>query len=871
MNLAISLSELGLHEKALALLLPFAESGDAGPDILYNAALCSQNLKKYPQAKTLYEQVLTIVPGSPEALINLGLVHRSLNDIDAAMHCFLKVLEKEPAHIDALYNYASVLIEAKQFDAAEKLLHEVLTVQPVFKEATNDLGQIFFQRMRFDAARELFSKCVEIAPEWWHGLFNLALTLHEQGQYQKAIAGFRDALLLEPENPLIHFGLAESLLSVGEIESGLKHYEYRVHLDTNISRNFSIPRWHGENLSGKKIYIYEEQGSGDTFQFIRLLHILKQQGAEIVFECKPAHERLFGANPHIDTLLTGPDEQIMSACNFFSPLLSLPLYLKHFADAGRTTFPYIHSPVLPTGKMLITADNVNNKKVGLVWSGNTFSNINKKRHCLLSALQPLFSIPGLAFFSLQVDAAKDELAGSPFAGKITDLSPYITDFADTASIIAELDCVVSIDTSVAHLAAAMGKPVYLLLAKVPDWRWQGKEDTCDWYPTMKLFRQQEQGNWETPVKALANELNPVKPMVFTPENPLVLALTSGENFGWGVCSKYIVKHLSATTPVSVLGAVDIPGLDQRTIFHAIQNNKLEPLHSVRGKVNIGYTFFEFLLDSDSTRNAGWYDLILGGSTWNKEKLIVHGIKNAEVLLQGVDPEIFYPIEEQKLSNLFVIFSGGKFELRKGQDMVLKAVGILQQRYKDVILINAWYNMWPQTMMDMAKSQYIKFDVRGSQWTEVMEYLYLINGLDRDRIFTLELTKNSQLRGIYAKSDIGLFPNRCEGGTNLVLMEYMACAKPVIASYNTGHKDVLTEDTSYLLKEMKPFEVYDNGVLAAEWEEPSLDEIVAKLDYAYHHRDEIKNTGHKAGEYMKNFTWEKTAQQVLRYARAAGSP
>jgi ADP-heptose:LPS heptosyltransferase/glycosyltransferase involved in cell wall biosynthesis len=347
---------------------------------------------------------------------------------------------------------------------------------------------------------------------------------------------------------------------------------------------------------------------------------------------------------------------------------------------------------------------------------------------------------------------------------------------------------------------------------------------------------------------------------------LYLGLSSGENFGWGICGDYLTRELSKRVRTIALAEDGelrnnrrIPG----RVFHTLTATELSTLFPARGTHNFGYTFFENELMPQSLRNAKDYDLVFAGSTWCKERLWEAGIKHVEVLIQGVDQEIFYPITVEKGQDQFVIFSGGKFELRKGQDLVLQAIKILQAKYTDILLVNVWYNKWPQTMQLMEASPYIRFQLKGSSWLEVMDHVYLINGLDPGRIITYPIVSNHQLRSLYQQTDLGLFPNRCEGGTNLVLMEYMACAKPVIASYTSGHKDILTENNSLMLTHLRKFPVHDRqNRLIASWEEPSLDELVAAIEYAYHHRDKIKAIGTQAGEDLKQFSWEGAAAKVL---------
>ena len=347
---------------------------------------------------------------------------------------------------------------------------------------------------------------------------------------------------------------------------------------------------------------------------------------------------------------------------------------------------------------------------------------------------------------------------------------------------------------------------------------------------------------------------------------LYLGLSSGENFGWGICGDYLTKELSKRVKTVALyenGALrnnrSLPG----KVFHTLKAADLSTLFPARGTHNFGYTFFENELMPESLTNGRDYDLVFAGSTWCKERLLDAGLQHTDVLIQGVDQRIFYPITTDKNRDQFVIFSGGKFELRKGQDLVLRAIKVLQEKYADIVLMNVWYNKWPQTMQMMALSPHIRFQLRGNSWLEVMDHLYIINGIDPGRVVTYPIVSNHQLRSLYRQTDLGLFPNRCEGGTNLVLMEYMACAKPVIASYTSGHKDILTQDNSLMLTELRRFPVRDpQNRLVASWEDPSLDEIIAAIEYAYNHREEIKAIGRQAGEDLKKCTWEGAATKVL---------
>jgi glycosyltransferase involved in cell wall biosynthesis len=349
---------------------------------------------------------------------------------------------------------------------------------------------------------------------------------------------------------------------------------------------------------------------------------------------------------------------------------------------------------------------------------------------------------------------------------------------------------------------------------------------------------------------------------------LHLGLVKGENYGWGVCSRYLMEELQKLRPVRIIKdpedvshSAKLPG----PLFQALTNVNFEPLFlKTRGNRNYGYTFFENELTRQSVENAKQYDLVLAGSGWCRDRMLEAGIANCDVLIQGIDPQRFYPITEETPRDRFVIFSGGKFELRKGQDILLRAVKILQDKYADIHLVNCWYNLWPESLGQMRCSPYIAFSPEeGESWQVTMRRTYTANGLDAQRITTLDLVPHELLRALYAQTDIAVFPNRCEGGTNLVLMEYMACAKPVIATATSGHNDVVTDENALLLRQLKDIDIVDDhGGRIGRWQDPSLDELVAQIEYAYHHREALRPKARQAGKDLQRFTWRQCAQRLV---------
>jgi glycosyltransferase involved in cell wall biosynthesis len=374
---------------------------------------------------------------------------------------------------------------------------------------------------------------------------------------------------------------------------------------------------------------------------------------------------------------------------------------------------------------------------------------------------------------------------------------------------------------------------------------------------------------------------------------LYLILPCGSTFGWGICGKYLVRELSDHTEVALISEefdlqtiadeldfhflkskhIDLQEISAATVedllevdqpvLQAITDHNLKPWHvNVKGPFTAGYTFFENnILNPRYIENGKkHFEVIVTGSTWCETVLKDHGLENVTTIVQGVDPQLFNPLHSEKslFKDRFVIFSGGKFELRKGQDIVIKSYKVLQYRHPDVMLVNAWFNPWPFSMKTMEGTPHIKCRLPNQDYMHTINHVLVENGIDLQRVITLMPRSNAQMARLYKNTDIGLFPNRCEGGTNLVLMEYMACAKPVIASYSSGHKDILTPANAMLIKHMRPMNITSGDKLQAIWDDPDIDETIAHLEAAYQNKKDLVLMGEQAGKDLANFSWKNTA-------------
>ncbi|HEY8693507.1 MAG TPA: glycosyltransferase family 4 protein [Chloroflexota bacterium] len=382
------------------------------------------------------------------------------------------------------------------------------------------------------------------------------------------------------------------------------------------------------------------------------------------------------------------------------------------------------------------------------------------------------------------------------------------------------------------------------------------------------------------------------PQPLAPSRQTIYAvLPMGSAHGWGVCGKYLSRELARLADVRLvaepfdlntvgdeLDFYDLlplvatgaererllaPAAVGAPVLNYIPGKELAPsLPNLRGTRNVGYTFFEEnLLPAESIQNAArYFDIVATGSSWCTDVLRSYGLERVETVIQGVDTSIFRPAPNGKelFRDRFVVFSGGKLEFRKGQDIVIQAFKAFQQRHDDVLLVNAWNNPWDFSLATMAVSTYIRFAPRAREHVAMVSQVLADNGIDLSRAIIIPARPNAMMARVYQNSDVGLFPNRCEGGTNLVLMEYMACGRPAIASNSSGHKDVVNDSNALLVKTMGQVTMSDHGAPIAVWDDPSIDETIEQLEWAYQHRPALEALAEQAGRDMAHMTWKRSA-------------
>lgn len=431
---------------------------DPGPLLAYGDALTNSGLRKH--AIEVYRRLLAFHPDVAPAWNNLGVCLQHEGELSEAIASFEQATKLDASNAAMFNNFGFALGEHGVRGRAAEVLRRAIELDKDLAEAHNNLGNI----------------------------------LRADGDREGARSAYETAIRCRPEFPEPHWNLAQLLLQEGEFARGWEEYEWRWKRPdfTSPVRRFHQSVWNGEDLHGKTLLVHTEQGFGDAIQFIRFLTAVQATGARIILECQPELVRLFLGLPMVQGVVgTGSP---LPAFDFHIPLMSLPRIFGTTLQSIPRTTPYlnVHGSDVRHWRSVISGDGL---AVGVVWSGTQHLKALRHRTCPVSQMAPLFSLPGMRMYSLQVGAASADLGRIGDGTRPVDLSPHLRDFADTAAAITMLDLVISIDTAVAHLAGALGKAVWVLLPEDPDWRWMREREDSPWYPGMRLYRQRSGEGW----------------------------------------------------------------------------------------------------------------------------------------------------------------------------------------------------------------------------------------------------------------------------------------------------------------------------------------------------------------------------------------
>jgi len=1179
-NLGILLSSRGEHGRALSAFERAVSLEPTKAGWLNNLGNAYIEHFRFAEALDAFDRVIAINPGDADCWSNRALALRGLRRPDEAITSLRRALAIAPSHINALSNLGIILKEAKRLAEAEEVLQRATEIDPGNPHIWGNLAAVFEAAGDGERMRACATRSAELDPHYPEAYNLLANGEMEAGRYDAALALYERSLALDPSNRNANWNVGLIWLLHGDFERGWKQFEWRKRLQSVVFDHgtYAGQPWDGSPLQGRDILVHSEQGIGDAIQFIRYAPLLKARGARRVYlECPYPIVPLLSGVTDVDAVIARG--VALPNYDVHANLMSLPGLLGTTLDSIPASVPYI--PVEPrTARALVTGGD-GALTVGFVWAGNPIHGRDFLRSAPLDAFRTLCGVEGTRFYSLQKgETAERQLAERPIPG-VVNLAPHLDDFRDTAAVLDALDLVITVDTSVAHLAGALGKETWLLLPHVPDFRWMLEREDSPWYPTMRLFRQPSPRDWDSvfarvhealrervrqpmvreatrashddtvvtlasatriadgrarfdlwfplarlaepaafaeyeaelvhggfdlPLRAFLDEFVSARDVVVdlepglgltalsaatAPELPsaIILADRDAGNAGRvgqvvgrraptvaiGVARSVLdalqrgaqageghvvvrvgdesltaavvaaIEHLEAgerpqailwsavvpsqhaaaiaaletlgmvTATLSIvdgepaLDAIEQPdavqsllaltgralealearalaareratasdaarlrpievsiglprlagqpsalvaetpapgqrpaatrrdvgidwelradtgwgvygtnlalelersesarpaifaadtqefapitrfrldralreGLDRVTqlqrsavpltfdglMLRALGNNFAHGAlwDRISASRNAGVIFFEdTAFDAGALRRARALDLIVTGSHWNEEVLRARGLTNVATVLQGIDPAVFHPAERSgHLADRFVIFSGGKLEYRKGQDLVVAAFRAFRQRHSEALLLTAWHNNWPHLITDLDLAGHVHgVPSLDGQRLAVPEWLHA-NGIPSDAVLDVGRVPNALMGQVVREADVALFPNRCEGGTNLVAMECMAAGVPTIVSENSGHRDLVSTGGTLPLTRQHVVAPPSRFYRSVEgWGESDVDEMVDALERIYTNRSEAQSIARHGADAMARMTWQHQVQHLL---------
>ncbi|MEG4317755.1 MULTISPECIES: tetratricopeptide repeat protein [unclassified Microcoleus] len=852
---------------------------------------------------------------------------------------------KTIAEIDVQFHIAKALQKQGNKAAAAARYEQVIAASPNHAEAHTYLGYLKQENGQIAEAVSHYKQALATNPNQGETNLYLGYALEEQGKAIEAIDCYTKAIQLSPESPNLRLRLAFALLLTGNFQPGFAEYESRWQTQELEQQYCDSPLWDGSDLQGKTILLHPEQGFGDAIHFIRYAPLVKQKGGQVMVACHQSLKRLFEQVAGVDNVVTNP--QNLLDFQVQAPLLSLPRILGTTLENIPANIPYLTPP--PDGKLFLESND--RLKVGIVWAGGPLHRKNHERSCKLTDFMKFLDVPGASFYSLQKDLSAGDLTLLN-QHKIPDLSEHCIDFADTAAIISQLDLVICVDTAIAHLAGALGKPVWILLSFMPDWRWMLEREDSPWYPTVRLFRQSKAGDWDavgdrlkaalqqltTRSQALPGNADPeaqpqnpppqtqpkitgntrypalpgnadpeAQPQIPPPQTPpqitgIGISWPVSITSGWGIYGMNLTLQLlrnpawevALLVPPSITSesinplhkSLLLPAVEKQKQFqelvtansdkqiscnfpvlYALGNNLASSgvENQLISPCQVGVIFFEDTrITAAALETAKKYRAIVAGSHWNADVLRSCGLTNVAMVNQGIDPAIFHPAPKSNLfGDRFVIFSGGKLEYRKGQDIVIAAFKRFRAKHPEALLLTTWHNFWPQYMLGIEQTGNVAGlpNINRDGSLGISQWL-VANGLPIDSFIDIGLIPNHLAGQILREADCAVFTNRCEGGTNLVAMESMACGIPTILSANTGHLDLIYSNICYPLSHQGRVKPTPHFPGVEGWGESDVAEVVEALEQVYNHREEAKRRGLAAANFMLDWTWEKQVKRFL---------
>ena len=465
-------------------------------------ALLRQN--RYDEAIAQFQEALRVRPDLPQPLNNLAGALLQKGDAEGSVQVYLQALERSPEDAELHFNIDNAYRTKKSFPDAEKSYKKSLELKPDHLGARLNLGILHLEEGRFEEAVGCYEAVLVRKADHAEAYSCWGVACLHQGQPEEAIRKFDRAIEIDPQHADYHLNRALTRLSLGDYEQGWDEYEWRWKLKKAMPRPFHQPAWDGSDLPQGAILLYAEQGLGDTIQFIRYAPLVKAKVGKVLFDGPPILKGLLASCPGIDEIVEAGNES--TKFDVHAPLLSLPRILGAKTETAATSVPYVFADPNVQSRWQQKAEKLGGLKVGIVWQGNPQYAGDRWRSIHLNLLASITEVPGTSVVSLQKGSRSEQLRDWKGPAIEDWADSFSADFRDVAAAVASLDLVIAVDTAVAHLAGAMGKPVWILIPFSSDWRWLRNRDDSIWYPSARLFRQTKSADWSDVVERVKREL-----------------------------------------------------------------------------------------------------------------------------------------------------------------------------------------------------------------------------------------------------------------------------------------------------------------------------------------------------------------------------
>lgn len=507
----VSLHNTGEILEAETLCRQLAEADPHDHHVVFLLGLIVHRAGRYTEAIQYFLQAIDLQPSVAQYYVALAESLKEQGSLDDAIDCFHAVLQIDPANADALNGVGDVFLRRHEYEGAITAFERAIEIDPDYVEAYGNLGGALARTGRFDRSIEMSRAALALNDRYLPAFNNLGFVYFRLKRFDEALDWYARALDVDPNDAYLHFHRSMVLLASGCYAPGWNEFEWRLRKSdfAALNKRAKTPgMWNGEPLAGRSILVWCEQGFGDTFQFIRYLPLLRKQARSVVFECQREVLSLLAPCADVERIVardeTGSDE--LYGCDCHIPLLSLPRLFETTLETVPAPMPYIRATPEAIEKFSAYVSDAS-LSIGIVWSGGTAFRENAIRSCTLADFLPLINSAPLSsarFFSLQKGEAESQLESLSLHTSITNLGRLCENFEDTSGALHHMDVVITVDTSVAHLAGAMGKPVLLCLMHAHDWRWYA---TKEWYPSIRPFVQPVPGDWKSVFEAVAVELS----------------------------------------------------------------------------------------------------------------------------------------------------------------------------------------------------------------------------------------------------------------------------------------------------------------------------------------------------------------------------